>query len=202
MNRIVIALSALGLAACGGAGAKISGSDGAAQGLYAMSTVTKASSDRSSAGIDLAADLSHACPFGGTAKLSGFQSVIDQTGGAKIKQSFTTTYVACGLVKGEGGVAFYDGAVAVVQSVIVDAATKSVSVDQAFKGKVNISGAFDDYLDTDVTQRIEVSKLTANTTGSVNMTLKGSITTSGGTHAFDKEVAITAGSIKAEVRSK
>lgn len=201
MKRLfaVMTMSMLGLVACG-PGAKIGGGkQGAAEALYGASKATSAGANKQTGGVDITGSISWSCPEGGTAELSGFSVAIDTTGGATVKQTFTAKYNDCGAAKSDQGVAKYNGSWNVTQSVITSA--NGVSVDQAFKGKVLVQGAFDDFVDADVTQSVLVSGL-SSTTGSVSMTLKGTITTSAGTNTYNEEVNVTAGTLTADVSKK
>lgn len=200
MRLIVIAaVSVVGLVACG-PGAKIGGGkQGAAEALYAASMPTKAGSDKAATPFDLPlGGVSWSCPQGGTAQLSGFGVDVSTVAGASISQKFTLTYQSCGLAKSEAGTAVYNGSMSVSQSVITGSG--GVSVKQAFKGKVQVQGAFDDFIDVDVVQSVDVSALAG--TGGVAMTLKGTVATSSGAYAYDEAINVTAGSITADLSKK
>lgn len=195
---VVIAFTAAGLMACG-PGAKIGGGkQGAAEALLAASGPTKAGSDRASTPVDVTANLSFKCPQGGTAELTAFHINVGVGVGANVSQEFTLNYKNCGLANSSAGVAVYNGSLTVAQQVI--AASGSASVDQSFKGKVLVQGAFDDFLNADVVQKVAVTALAGS--GQVSMTLKGTVETSSGSYTFDEAVNVTGSSITAEVKTK
>lgn len=191
-------LAALTLVACGPAAKIGNGKQGAAEALYAASLPTSASADKAATPVDLTGDVTWSCPQGGTAQLSGFSANLVVGGGATIGTKYTLTYKDCGLAKGDVGVARYNGSFAVTKSVLATAGT--VSIDQAFKGKVMVQGAFDDFLDADVTQSLQASAL--NGAGAVSMTLKGTVAVSSGSYVFDEAVNVTAGQLSVAVAKK
>lgn len=199
MKRLVIlAVAGLALVACG-PGAKIAnGKQGAAEALMAGSGATKAASDKATTPVDLTGAVTWTCPKGGQAKLSGFALKVNTTGGANISQTFKLEYLACGVADSDQGVAIYNGSLSVDQSIATSAT--GVNLEQKFVGHVLVQGAFDDFIDADVTQQISASALSG--TGSVSATLVGSITTSSGAYTYNEAVTVTAGRISAEVKAK
>lgn len=109
------------------------------------------------------------------------------------------SYQGCGLAKSAVGVAIFNGDLTLSQTVAVGA--DSASIDQKLKGKVLVQGAYDDFLEADVTQKINVGDLGVNGTG-VSMLLKGTIATSEGSFVFDEMVNVMAGTITAKVTTK
>ncbi len=208
MNRFAIAaftVSVVALSACG-PGAKISGNkESAASALFAASMPTKASSDKSSGGADLTGDLAYNCPQGGTAKLSGFSAVFGAGGGTlNVGQKFTITYNACGLAKSDYGTAVYNGSMTAEQTVNLaggQGTGGSVAIDQKLKGKVSVQGAFDDFIDADVTQQVSAAALGTGS-GSLSMKLIGTVATSNGSYTYNEDVNVTAGSLSAEVTKR
>jgi hypothetical protein len=195
-SALVIAscVAACALSACG-PGAKISnGKQGAAEALYAASRPSKASADKTAAPIDIGT-ISWSCPEGGSAKVVGLGVAIDLTGGAAVAQKVSIAFNSCGLAKPEVGTAVFNGELAFTQAVNVT--TSQVGLNQKILGKVLVQGAFDDFLDADVTQTVAVGALDG--TGSVGMTLKGSISTSTGSYTFDEMVSVIAGHLSASV---
>ena len=177
MKNMSLLISAFALAACGGPGAKISGKDGAAQALFAASTATKNGAERSNTGIDVNGEVTVNCAEGGTAKLSGFSTKVGLGTGVTLAHEFTITYANCGAAKSDAGVAIYNGNMTVGQN--IKASTGSgVTAAQSFKGKVLVQGAFDDFIDADVSQDIEVAKLSSTSGASVSMKLVGTVATS------------------------
>ena len=208
MNRIalaVAALSALSFTACG-PGAKISGNkESAAAALFAATTPTKASSDKSSGGADIIGSISVKCQEGGTAKLDGFSAILNLGSGSfSAGQKFTLTYDACGLAQSDYGTAIYNGSMVVEQTVDLSGAQGSgvgVAINQKLKGKILVQGAFDDFLDADVTQQVTASALGTGS-GAVTMKLVGSVNTSKASNTFNEDVSITAGRISAEITKR
>lgn len=195
---IVAAAAVLGLSACGG-NAKIGGGkQGAAEALMAASAPTKAGSSKATGGVDLTGAVDFTCSEGGTAKLSGFQAVIDTTGGANVSQKFTITYTNCGLAKSDAGTAVYNGTWDVTQSVITSGG--NVSVDQKFVGKITVGGAFNDFIDANVTQSVNVSDL--GTSAAVSMKLVGTIATSAGSNSYNESLNVTGGKITVDASAK
>lgn len=189
---VLIALGSVGLVACGGT-AKIGGTkDSAAQAFFAASSATSAGASRTGTPADVLGNVSWKCPEGGEASLSGFSVNVNIGGnpGANVNQSFTVTYNNCGAAKSAAGVAVYNGSFTVTQSVVTSA--NGASVDQTFKGRIVVGGAFNDFIEADVKQQVAVSGL-SSTGGSVSMKLVGTIKTSEGSHTFDENVNVTAG---------
>lgn len=191
MKRIaLIALSTLGLVACGGTAKIGGGKEGAAQAFFAASGASAASAMRSAAPLDIASSLTWKCPEGGEASLTGFAVSVNTGGGtgASVSQTFTIKYSNCGAASSDAGVAVYNGSFTVTQQVITDA--NGVSVDQTFKGRVEVQGAFNDFLEADVKQQVSVNGL-VSTGGTVSMKLVGTIKTSEGTHTFNEDVNVS-----------
>src|SRR3990167_4017414 len=172
---LVVMLTGCGAAQVGG------GKQGAASALAAASKPTKSGADRSVTPV-LLSDLNYTCPEGGSATMSNFDSQVQVSGtGGKVVQRFTITYKGCGLAKSEAGVAIYDGSFTVEQNVEGDAT--GGSVNQRFSGRVTISGAFNDFLEADVTQRIAASALGA---GDASMKLVGTLKNASGSYSYDE----------------
>lgn len=188
----------LSLVACG-PGAKIGGGkQGAAEALYAASGPTKGSTDRNASGIDVTlTDLSVSCQFGGKAILKNYVLQTDPSGtGTSIGAKYTVAYEKCGAVKTEAGVAELNGGWEVVQA--IQSTTASAKVAQTFKGKVTYNGAFDDFLEADISQSVDVTAL-GSTGGTVAVVLKGTLTDSSGTYTYDEAVNVTAGNLSVQV---
>jgi hypothetical protein len=190
--------AALVLLACG-PGAKIGGGkQGAAEALFAASGPTKGSTDRTAQGIDVTLkDLSVSCQYGGQATLKSFVLQVDTTlNGATSGAHYTMAYDHCGAAKTDVGVAEYNGQWDVTQATMV--ATGTIKLQQTFKGKVTVNGAFDDFVDADVSQSIDVSSLGA-TGGTVAVNLVGKISDSSGTYNYNEMVNVTAGNLSVQV---
>lgn len=196
---LFLAVSLLGLVACG-PGAKITeGKQGAAEALYAASLPTKAGADRAATPIDLTGAVKWNCPEGGSAEITGFSVNIGLGTGTSVSQSINLQYNGCGLAKSDVGVAVYNGTLQVSQKVL--ASSSGAAIEQSFKGKVLVQGAFDDFLDADVTQSVQAGALGTSGAG-VAMTLKGTVANSSGSYAFDESVSVTAGRISATLPTK
>jgi hypothetical protein len=191
MKQLLVAVGTLGLMACGGTAKIGGGKEGAAQAFFAASSATSAGANRSATPLDITGAITWKCPDGGEATLSGFgASVNTGGGGATVAQNFTVTYKNCGAAKSDVGVAVYNGSMTVTQSVVTGA--DGVSVDQQFKGRVEVQGAFNDSIDADVRQQVSVTGLSSSG-GTVGMKLVGTIKTSTDSHTFNETVNVTAG---------
>jgi hypothetical protein len=197
MKRVVFySMAVVGLMACG-PGAKVGGGkQGAAEALFAASRPTKSAADKSATPVDIGT-ISYNCPQGGSAELSAAGANITIGGTTSIGLKLNLKYNNCGLATSDVGTAVYNGTMVLTQSVKV--ASSAVSIEQQFVGKVNVQGAFDDYLDANVKQIIEAAALESS--ASVAMTLQGTISTSSGTYTFDEAVNVTAGKLTVEVKS-
>ncbi len=199
MNRSVLTLLAasLSLVACG-PGAKIAATkQGAAEALFAASRPSKAGADKNAAPAVIGT-FSWDCPEGGSAKVVGTGVAVGFGTTTSVAQNFTLEFDACGLATSDYGNALYDGQLTFTQA--VTAAATDVSVSQGIKGRVDVRGAFDDFVDADVTQAIDASALAS--TADVSMNLKGSITTGEGTFTFDEMVSLVGGHLSATLSKK
>lgn len=180
--------------ACG-PGAKINGKQGAADAMFAASQPSRAKADPSATPADLTGGIDFKCPQGGNASING-AGVSVGTGG--VSSNFTLKYNGCGMAKGDVGVAIFNGSMTFTQSVATSGG--NVSVDQAFKGKILVQGAYDDFIDADVRESVSVGDLGAAGTG-VSVILKGTIKTSEDTFTFDETVSVVAGQISAKIQA-
>lgn len=199
MTRLapMLIAASLSMVACG-PGAKIAATkQGAAEALFAASRPSKASADQN-ASPALIGSISWDCPQGGSAKVVGTGVAIGFGTTTSVAQNFTLEFDGCGLATSDYGNALYNGQMTFTQA--VTAAPSDVSVSQAIKGKVNVQGAFDDFIDADITQAINASALAS--TADVSMSLKGSITTGEGTFTFDEMVSLVAGHLSATLTKK
>lgn len=195
VRRIVtLAVGSLVMVACG-PGAKIDGKQGASEAMLAASQPSKAKADSASTPVDLTGNISWNCPEGGTANISG-ASISVGTGG--VSTGVTLRYNGCGLAKSNAGVAIFNGDMTMAQK--IETGGGNVSVNQSFKGKLLVQGAYDDFLDADVTQQVAVGDLGAAGKG-VSMSLKGTITTSDGTFTFDEMLTVMSGTITARIEA-
>jgi hypothetical protein len=188
----MLVVSSLAIMACG-PGAKIDGKQGAAEAMFAASQPTKDNAGASP--VDVNAN----CPQGGKASITGAGINIGIGGGtAGVGTSFNMKYTDCGVAKNDLGIAIYNGELKFTQS--VTAGSGSAQVSQAFKGKILVQGAYDDFLDVDVSQQVAVGDLGAAGTG-VSVVLKGTISTTEGTFTFDESVNVVAGQISAKINA-
>ncbi len=187
---LMVVVGSLVMMACG-PGAKIDGKQGAAEAMFAGSQPSKANTAASPV------DVSAKCPHGGTAQISGAGISIGIGGGSTgVGTTFNMKYNGCGVAKNDLGIAIYNGELKFTQS--VSTSGTSANVSQAFKGKVLVQGAYDDFLDVDVSQQVAVGDLGASGSG-VSVVLKGTITTSEGTFTYDESISVVAGQISAKI---
>ena len=184
----MLVVSSLAMMACG-PGLKIDGKQGAAEAMFAASQPTKQNASASPA------NLTANCPQGGNAEITGAGISIGSGG---VGTSFNMKYNACGVAKNDQGVAIYNGELKFSQSIMTS--NGSANVSQGFKGRITVNGAYDDFLDVDVTQQVAVGDLGAQGTG-VSVILKGSIATSEGSFTFDESVQVVAGQISAKINA-
>ncbi|MBI3185519.1 MAG: hypothetical protein HYZ28_25555 [Myxococcales bacterium] len=199
----VLAVMAAALAACG-RGAKIGGGkEGAASALFSSSGQAKEAGslmDLLAQKVDISGKVTVKCPYGGTATIDGFQVATNfQNQVGNVQQTFTLSFADCAsnnyddpktpAVETEKVV--LNGSWTVTQTVNLTQA--SANVVQKLKGKVSFGGAFDDYIEADITQTVAWAKLNANS-GSLTITLDGYIKTSTSNYTYANEsVNITAG---------
>lgn len=181
-TTLVVMLTGCGAAQVGG------GKQGAAAALAAASKPTKSGADRSVTPI-LLPEVNYTCPEGGSATMTDFdsQQLVIGSGGSVV-QRFTLTYKGCGLAKSEAGVAIYDGFFTVEQK--IEGNQTGGTVNQRFAGRVTITGAFDDFLEADVTQSLAASALG---TEGASMKLVGTLKNTGGSYSYDEELSVSGG---------
>ena len=191
---LMLVVGSFVMMACG-PGAKIDGKQGAAEAMFAASQPTKAKADTSSTPVDLTGGVDFKCPQGGNASINGAGISI---GGGGVASSFTLKYSNCGMTKNDVGVAIFNGEMTFSQSIATSGS--NVSVDQSFKGKVLVQGAYDDFIEADVKESVAVGDLGASGSG-VSVVLKGTIKTSQDTFTFDEMVSVIAGQISAKIET-
>lgn len=194
---LMLVVGSLALVACG-PGAKIDGKQGAAEAMFAASKPSAAKADSSSTPVDVTGGISYNCPEGGKAAITGTGISLGIGQNTSVGTNFTLSYDNCGLAKGDIGVAIFNGKMTFSQNIV--AGSSAVSLDQGFKGRLEVKGAYDDFIDADVKQQIAVGDLGASGTG-VSMVLKGTITTTEGTFTFDEMVSVIAGQISAKIEA-
>jgi len=167
---------------------------GAAQALQAASTPTKSGVSKATGGIDVTGSVEYACPQGGSASLNNFALSVNGTeAGGVVAQKFTLTYVNCGLAKSEVGIAIYNGSFEVSQR--IEGSSAGGTIEQSFKGRVTLSGAFDDFLEADVKQRVAASALGQ---GTASVKLEGTLKNSSGTYTYAEDLTLS-GDLPVEV---
>jgi len=185
----VLAVASAALVACGGSGAKLGGGkEGAAQALFEASQPAGKGGQgnllQALASGATSAEVSVDCAQSGSVKLKLDLSSVDQTSG---KFKYELEYNSCN----EDGVNEFDGKM--TMEFKFAASTTSASVELRLKGKIEISGEIEDYLDADVTETIDVAATGANS-GSVTVKLDGTIKTSAESYDYRNEsITITVG---------
>ena len=198
MRHLALAVAALGLVACGSGGVKIGGGkEGAAQAMYAATQPTQ-DSKASTGGFNLFGSVSAACSRGGEVKLKDFNFNISVgTGSAGTDIGYTAEYVNCKNATSEAGDAVLNGTLSVAN--LTSASSSGAVVRQSFKGKLQVGGAFNDFLDADIVQ--EVSAGTSNGP-MVSVLLKGTIANSGGSYSYNESVNVESGKISIDISAK
>lgn len=192
MKRIaLVALATSALVGCGGTAKIGGGKEGAAQAFFAASSASSAGANKSAQPLDVAGSVSWKCPEGGEASLQGFSVNVTGGTGANVQQTFTINYNNCGAAKSDEGVAIFNGSMTVSQAVVTT--NGAVSVDQTFKGHIDVRGAFNDFIEADVKQQVAVSGLSSTGGAAVTMKLVGTITTSSESFTYNEDVNVTAG---------
>jgi hypothetical protein len=190
MSRIVrlslLAAVTTALVACGG-GEKIGGGkEGAAKALYAASqpSAKGGSTNGQSLMRQIAAgaatgalEFSVDCAKGGSVNLKLDLTAGNQTGAIK----YATEYKDCN----QDGVNSFDGTMTLEMT--ITGALNSVEFAMHMKGKIEISGDIEDYIDADITQTISASAATA-TSGNVTFKLDGTIKTSENSYTYVNEM--------------
>ncbi len=187
----ILAVASAALVACGG-GAKLGGGkEGAAQALFAASQPAAKGGQGNllqslaSGAITVDAGASVDCLKGGSVKLKVDLSSIDQNSG---KFKYEIEYKGCS----QDGINEFDGKMSMEFSVVTDGTT-SASISMRLKGKIEISGEIDDFIDADVTETIDVTATGANS-GTVTVKINGTIKTSEGSYSYLNEaISISVG---------
>ncbi|MDY7228660.1 hypothetical protein [Hyalangium rubrum] len=191
----LLAAATTALVACGGSGAKIGGGkQGAAQALFEASQPAAQGGNGNllralaSAADTINAEVEVDCAKSGSVKLKLDLDTNGTGGGTDLSFKYDLEYNSCN----EDGVNEFDGKMTMEFKAVSDGFT-SAKVELKMKGKIEISGEIDDFLDADVTQTIDVSATNA-TSGSVTIKLDGKISTGSGSYAYANEsITITAG---------
>lgn len=203
MSRIVrlslLAAVTTALVACGGGEKLGGGKEGAAKALFSASQPTGkgGSTNGQSLMRQLAAgaatgsaSFSVNCANGGSVTLTLDLTAGNQAGSFK----YATEYKDCN----QDGVNSFNGTMTMELSIV---GTPPASLDLAMhlKGKLELSGDIDDYIDADVTETVSAAATSA-TSGSVTVKLNGTIKTSENSYTYANEsISITVdGSIPAD----
>ena len=189
IRSVLLASLALALTACGGSGAKLAGGkEGAAQALF-MATqagsgaMTAAGSGRRVSATRVAPemDMSVDCAKGGKVSMSfDFDESADYSNGGEL--AYTLDYDGCS----QDGRNSFDGTL--LSSIVtdVDAGNESFSMATKLKGKLDISGEVDDFVEADITQSMDFDLSDVQSgTGTVVVRLFGTIKTSTATYTYD-----------------
>ena len=184
----LLASLALALSACGGSGAKLAGGkEGAAQALFqasqassdAMSSAASARQVSASAGRP-SMSMSVDCKKGGKVSLA---LDVDESfeGDGSGELSYTLDYDDCS----QDGINAFDGKL--LTHLVTDMeAGESFSMASKLKGKLDISGDIDDFVEADVTQLVDIDVDDVDAgTGTVTVRLSGTIKTSTATYTYD-----------------
>jgi hypothetical protein len=195
----LLALATTALVACGG-GAKLGGGkEGAAKALFEASQPAGKGGNSSSQGLNVsglvnprllasAADtnleVAVNCAHGGSVKMKlDLTSFGSQAGSFK----YDLEYKDCN----EDGVNEFKGKM--TMELLLDGGTNSLELAMRLKGKIEISGDINDFIDADVTETLSVTA-TGVSTGTVSIKLNGTIKTSEGSYAYNNEsITINAG---------
>jgi hypothetical protein len=188
----LLAVATTALVACGG-GAKLGGGkEGAAKALFEASQPAGKGGNSSSQGLLLngkvdprllasaantSLEVAVDCSHGGSVKLKlDLTSLGNQNGSFK----YDLEYKDCN----EDGANKFKGKMTMEFS-LAGTAT-SIELALRLKGKIEISGDIDDFLDADVTETISATATSA-TSGSVTVKLNGTIKTSEGLYVYNNE---------------
>jgi hypothetical protein len=185
----ILAAASAALVACGG-GAKIGGGkEGAAKALFEASQPASKGGQGSllqalaSGQTNVNAEVKVDCTHGGKAELK-----LDVTGGTQTGAvKFEVKYNKCN----EDGANTFNGSMQMELSIIGSGTSAELALK--LKGKIEISGEIDDYLDADVTETISIAATSA-TSGTVTIKLNGTIKTSENSYTYVNEtLTISAG---------
>lgn len=204
VRAVGVSCVAFGLLACGGE--KIGGGkQGAATAFFGAlgpSKYNPSASGLSGQGF-LSTDIAVDCPKGGKVTLKNFTVNAFST---PMTYGFTMAYDNCSTLTwddpdtelAESAKVVLGGSMKFTQKLDFNPDDASQgSMEQLMDGRVNFGGPFNDFIEADVSQKIDWSLLSLET-GSVSFSLNGTLKTSTDTYTFDNEtVNITAGMIEA-----
>jgi hypothetical protein len=185
----ILAAASAALVACGG-GAKLGGGkEGAAKAAFEASQPAAKGGQGSllqalaSGQTNINAEVKVDCANGGKAELK-----VDLTGGSQAGTlKYEVKYDSCN----EDGVNEFNGSMKMELSIVGTGTSADIALK--LKGKIEISGDIDDFIDMDVTETISLTATGANS-GTVTVKLNGTINTSEGNYVYNNEsITITAG---------
>jgi hypothetical protein len=191
----------VGLAACGG-GAKLGGGkEGAAQAVFQASQPAGRSGSTNGQALLAQALASGAtsitvtasCSKGGNISLTLDADEMVTDPEATFSLTYDITYNDCN----EDGKNSYDGTMRTTMNgyFSYDGNMANATIAYTMKGRLDISGEVSDFVSADVTMTTSVSASSAHT-GSVEITLNGSIATSSESYVYNNEhINITAGEL-------
>ena len=197
----LLASLALALTACGGSGAKLAGGkEGAAQALFMASQASSSALSAASTGRRVSAastrpsmDMSVDCAKGGKVSLRfDVDESADYSQGGEF--AYELDYDGCN----QDGRNAFDGTL--LTSLVTDVVdSESFSLATKLKGKLDISGEVDDFIDADITQLVDfdLEDIEAGA-GTVVVRLSGTIRTSTATYTYDgTPLTVTVGALPA-----
>jgi hypothetical protein len=194
MMRIIrlslLAAATTALVACGSGPKLGGGKEGAAKALFETSQASNKGLQRatpqalpiqelaSRAAADGLGEITLDCAQGGKFTLRIDFSALLQDGFESGKFNYKIEFDDCN----EDGANELNGELAVEVSAVAGGSSAEISLK--FKGKVEINGEVDDYIDVDVTEVVSAVGL-GQSAGSVTVKLTGTIKTSEATHTYD-----------------
>lgn len=213
LRMAVAGVLAAGVLGCGQGAQKIGGGkEGAVAALSLINGSTKNSGSLmllagQPVTVSSSGEASVTCEHGGTAAIKGFTLKINTGATTTLEQSYTLTFDKCAAhtydnpdtAAIETEKIILDGSMTVAQNIAVTTggAGNYGNVSQTLKGKITFGGAFNDYLDANVTEKLDWAALSAKN-AQVSIVVDGTIATSSESHTFSNEThSIKAGVIVA-----
>ncbi len=196
--RSAVAVMALGVAACGpshGTAKVAAGKDNAAAQAQMVGAAMGGVSGSGTGAVG-AGTYSFNCPAGGNASISASVNTSGFTGGSQTGSAavtYSVTYNGCTMGRNSTGDITLYGTINIEYTVMTGSG--SGNVQMRLNGRVNFYGAYDDFLNADVTYTMNYSNL-SSTSGSLSMTFNGFIENSSGRYTYTNEsINITAGTL-------
>jgi hypothetical protein len=190
-----LAVATTALVACGGGGAKLGGGkDGAAKALFEASQPAGKSGSSTSQGLNVSGLVDPRLLASAADTTGNIEVSVDcaNGGSVKLKLDLTSTGTQAGSFKynleykscNEDGVNEFNGKMTMELKIEGTSTTADISLH--LKGKIEISGDIDDFIDADVKETVSIAATSA-TSGSVTVKLDGTIKTSGGSYVYTNE---------------